>query len=230
MATSSETEPVRRRRMPRADRERQMMSVAEEVFAERGYVAASMDEIAERVGVSKPMLYEYFGSKEGLLVACIQQARAELLAVTSQAAFAAPGPEEMLRDGLVAYFRFIVDHARSWKLLRTETAVVGPSAAEEIEAVRQQQTDLISGAMSLYAPEPAPLDLQAAAEVIVGGCERLALWCERRPDTSPEQAAELIMRLIWSGIGELVPGPPSPGQAERDVPGAAGAAGPAAAT
>src|ERR1700753_332824 len=118
--------------MPRADRERQMMSVAEQGCAERGYVAASMDEIAEQVGVSKPMLYEYFGSKEGLLVACIRQARAELLQVTARAAVAAATPEQMLRDGLVAYFRFITEPRQSWALLRSEAAVVGPSAAEEI--------------------------------------------------------------------------------------------------
>ena len=115
--------------MPRADRERQMMAVAEEVFAERGYVATSMDEIAERVGVSKPMLYEYFGSKEGLLVACIRQARGELLRSPPQAALAADGPEDMLRNGLMAFFRFIREHRRSWALLRNEAAVVGPSAA-----------------------------------------------------------------------------------------------------
>jgi AcrR family transcriptional regulator len=190
--------------MPRADRERQMMSVAEQVFAERGYVAASMDEIADRVGVSKPMLYEYFGSKEGLLVACIRQARAELLRVTSAAALAADNPEDKLRSGLVAYFEFIRAHSQSWALLRSEAAVVGPSAAEEIEAVRQQQTDLISGTMALYAPQPAPLDLTPAAEVIVGGCERLALWCERHQETTPEAAAELVMQLIWFGMRTLV--------------------------
>jgi AcrR family transcriptional regulator len=198
--------------MPRADRERQMMSVAEQVFAERGYVAASMDEIAERVGVSKPMLYEYFGSKEGLLVACIRQARAELLRVTSRAAVDAQTPEDMLRDGLVAYFQFIRAHSQTWALLRTEAAVVGPSAAEEIEAGRQQQTDLISGTMALYAPRPSPVDLTLAAEVIVGGCERLALWCERHQETTPEQAAELVMSTIWSGMRSLVTDEPSPGQ------------------
>jgi AcrR family transcriptional regulator len=203
--------------MPRADRERQMMAVAEQVFAERGYVAASMDEIAEQVGVSKPMLYEYFGSKEGLLVACIRQARAELLQVTSQAALVAAGtPEQMLRNGLVAYFEFIRAHAQSWTLLRSEAAVVGPSAAAEIEAVRQQQTDLISNTMTMYGPQPAPLDVEQAAEVIVGGCERLALWCERNPGTSAEQAAEVVMQLTWSGIGALVtqtsPAQPSPGR------------------
>jgi AcrR family transcriptional regulator len=193
--------------MPRADRERQMMTVAEQVFADRGFVAASMDEIAERVGVSKPMLYEYFGSKEGLLVACIRRARAELLHVTSQAAFNAPNPEEMLRAGLVAYFRFVRAHQQSWALLRTEAAVVGASAAEEIEAGRQQQTDLISGTMALYAPDPSPVDLTQAAEVIVGGCERLALWCDKHPETSPEDAAELVMQLIWFGMRGLVSSP-----------------------
>src|SRR6266545_370487 len=74
------TAPPRRRRMSRADRERQMLAVAEQVFAERGYRAASMDDIAERVGVSKPMLYEYFGSKDGLMRATIAHNRAALLA------------------------------------------------------------------------------------------------------------------------------------------------------
>lgn len=184
-----------------------MMSVAEQVFAERGYVAASMDEIAERVGVSKPMLYEYFGSKEGLLVACIRQARAELLRVTSQAVVDAATPEAMLRDGLIAYFGFIRSRSQTWSLLRSEAAVVGPSAAEELEAARRQQTDLISGTMSLYAQQPLPLDLESAAEVIVGGCERLALWCERHPDTTPEQAAELVMRMVWFGMNTLVTSP-----------------------
>jgi AcrR family transcriptional regulator len=206
--------------MPRADRERQMMSVAEQVFAERGFVAASMDEIAERVGVSKPMLYEYFGSKEGLLVACIRQARAELLQVTSQAAVAADSPEQALRNGLIAYFRFITEHRQAWALLCSEAAVVGPSAAGEIEAIRQQQTDLISGTMALYAPEPSELDTAAAAEVIVGGCERLALWCERNPDVSPERAAELVMQLTWFGIAAVVPDQSDqPGQSDRSSPG-----------
>jgi AcrR family transcriptional regulator len=190
--------------MPRAQREQQMMTVAEEVFADQGFVAASMDDIAERVGVSKPMLYEYFGSKEGLLLACVRRARAELYRVTSQAAARADNAEAMLRDGLIAYFEFITEHSRSWALLRTEAAVVSPSAAEEVEAVRAQQTDLISAAISAYAPDPSPFDPTAAAELIVGGCERLALWCERNPGTTPTAAADLVMQLTWHGIGRLV--------------------------
>jgi len=190
--------------MPRADRERQMVAVAGEEFAARGYTAASMDEIAERVGVSKPMLYEYFGSKEGLLVACIRNARAELLRVTSAAALRETTPEEMLRCGLVAYFEFVRSQGKAWALLRTEAAVASPSAAEEIEAGRAQQTDLISSTMAIYAPGLPPDNLQATAEIIVGGCERLAHWCDHHPEVTSEQAAELVMRLTWTGFEHLL--------------------------
>jgi AcrR family transcriptional regulator len=186
--------------MPRAARKAQMLAVAEEVFAERGYLAASMDEIAERVGVSKPMLYEYFGSKEGLLVGCIDKARTELREATEQAVVGADNPESMLRLGLLAFFTFIAERRQSYSLLRHEAAVTVPSAVEEIEAIRRQQTDLMIVLMSASLPGADPLELEAAAEILVGSCERLAQWCERRPDITPERATDLLMTAVWSGL------------------------------
>jgi len=186
--------------MPRAARKAQMLAVAEEVFAERGYLAASMDEIAERVGVSKPMLYEYFGSKEGLLVGCIDKARTELREATEQAVIHADSPENMLRLGLLAFFRFIAERRQSYSLLRHEAAVTVPSAVEEIEAIRRQQTDLMVGWMGLALPAADPVELEAAAEILVGSCERLAQWCERRPEVTPERATDLLMAAVWTGL------------------------------
>jgi AcrR family transcriptional regulator len=193
--------------MPRAARKAQMLAVAEEVFAERGYVAASMDEIAERVGVSKPMLYEYFGSKEGLLVGCIDKARTELREATEQAVIgAADSPESMLRLGVLAFFRFIAERRQSYGLLRHEAAVTVPSAVEEIEAIRRQQTDLMIGWMGLALPGADPVELEAAAEILVGSCERLAQWCERRPEVTPERATDLLMTAVWSGLSSRAGG------------------------
>lgn len=187
--------------MPRADRERQMMTIAEAVFSERGYAATSMDEIADRVGVSKPMIYEYFGSKEGLLVACIRQVRTELREVTAQAVIGARSPEEALRNGLVSFFRFTDDHRRSWELLlRTETAVVGPAAVAEIETARQEQIQLHIALFSAYMPNAEQRSLEAAAEILVGACERLSVWYVRHDDVTPEEAAEHIMRMTWFGL------------------------------
>jgi AcrR family transcriptional regulator len=137
-----------------------MLAAAERVFAERGYVAASMDEIAERVGVSKPMLYEYFGSKEGLMIGAIRQSRAELRAVTEEAALGATSGEEVLRRGLVAFFTFISDHRQAWSLLRNESALIGGSASTEVEATRRQQTDLMLTLLAGYLPllrTPGPM-------------------------------------------------------------------------
>ncbi|GLZ31872.1 TetR family transcriptional regulator [Lentzea sp. NBRC 105346] len=186
--------------MPKAQRMEQMLTVAEEVFAERGYLAASMDEIAERVGVSKPMLYEYFGSKEGLLIACVHKARIELRAKTEQAIANASTPEEFLRLGLLAFFEFIAEHTKSWAMLRQETAI----AHEEVEAVRRQQTDLIASVLTGFAPGIDALEAEAFAEIVVGACERLALWCERRPSVGPALATDYIMDVVWNGVARHI--------------------------
>jgi AcrR family transcriptional regulator len=193
---------AKRKRMPRAERERQMIEVAEQVFSARGYAAASMDEIAELVGVSKPMLYEYFNSKEGLLLACIRQSRAVLREVTEQATVGATSAEDALRRGLLAFFVFIRERRQAWSLLRHEMALIGTPAAEEVEETRRQQTDLIAALMSGHFDSGDDLRAEAAAEFVVGACERLAIWCERHDEVSPELATEYAMDVLWSGLRE----------------------------
>lgn len=194
--------------MPRASRERQMLAVAEEVFGRAGYLAASMEQIAEQVGVSKPMLYEYFGSKEGLLIGCLRQIRAELRAATSEAAAQSVDAEDALRRGLLAFFEFVAAHQDSWRLLRHEAAVRGGAAAE-IEAIRGQQTALIAELMVAYvatadpvaaADEATLLEMRALAEGIAGASERLALWWESRPELTAERLTEWLMTMVWSGL------------------------------
>src|SRR3569833_2574157 len=161
--------------MTRAERERQMLDVAEEVFAEQGYGAVSMEEIAVRVGLSKPMLYEYFGSKEGLLLATIARARAELREATEQAAAAGETAEDKLYRGYLAYFRFNEAHRRAWLVLLQEPVLVG-GAAGEIEATRRQQTDLIVGRGGRRAPGRPGRGRGAGAGGGGGAGGRRALW------------------------------------------------------
>lgn len=177
-----------------------MIEVAEEIFAERGYQATSMDEVAERVGVSKPMIYEYFGSKEGLLVACIRAARTELLTVTLRSVEGVESAQEALNRGLIAFFGFTDSHRRSWKLLQAEAYVAGPAAAAEIEAIRQQQTEVNATLFSSFLPDLSETEATAYAEIVVGACERLAMWYIQRSDVTAEAAATLIMKTVWFGL------------------------------
>ena len=192
--------PPRRKRMPRAERERQMIDVAVATFAEHGYVATSMDDIAERVGVSKPMLYEYFRSKEGLLLAAIREARAALRQATERAVAGASTGEEVLERGLLAYFRFMAERQDAWSLLRHELSFLGPMASDEVEAIRRQQTDFNTMLLRAHLPGASDEEAEAAAEILVGACERMSVWYERHEHATPELATEYTMKIIWNGL------------------------------
>ena len=187
-----------RRRLGRAEREQQILDAAVAVFTERGYQSASMDAVAERVGVTKPVLYTHFGSKDGLLLACIARARAELLAVTAEAAGSAMGPEDMLRRGIRAFFDYLDAQGPAWTLIYADSTIAG----EALEGIRAQQTDLIAGLLANQAPDAEPQRLAGWAQVIVGACERLALWRGPAGATGPSSAevTEYLMDLAWTGL------------------------------
>jgi AcrR family transcriptional regulator len=199
--------------MSRAERERQMLDVAEEVFAERGYRAASMDEIAERCGVSKPMLYEYFGSKDGLLMAAIDRSRAELYEATRAAMDGAATPEEVVWRGMLAYFEFMDAHSRSFAMLLQEPMVGPPATGEAIEQARRQQSGLIAPIIAALAPEMPGPEVEAYTEIIIGACERLALWRLHRPEVTARDAARYMTDFTWNAVRPHLDAPvsvPSP--------------------
>jgi AcrR family transcriptional regulator len=186
--------------MPRSDRERQMIDVAEAVFAEQGYHAASMDDIAERVGVSKPMLYEYFGSKDGLLSACVARCRTELYDATQQAMARAGSAEDLLRRGLLAYFTFADRHSHAMAVMAQEPMVLPAAAAGAIEATRRQQSALAASLLAGFAPDAPPRAVEAYAEIIIGACERVSLWRVRNPEVTAEEAARYVADFSWWGL------------------------------
>jgi AcrR family transcriptional regulator len=195
--------------MPRAQREEQILRVAEEVFAERGFQATTMEDIAERVGVTKPLIYEYFGSKEGLLSACITRARTQLRVATEAAWFevGADAPLEVVfRAGVRAFFEFIDEHATAFVLIQQEGAVAS-QASPLIESIREQQS---TATMATFRRAPALAGvpdqlLEGYVEVIIGACERVAVWRTRRPDVSADDATEIVVSSVWPGLSSLAP-------------------------
>jgi AcrR family transcriptional regulator len=200
-------QPTSRRRMPRAEREALMLDVAEEFFAQ-GYQAASMDEIAARVGVSKPMLYHYFGSKEGLFLACLRRARDGMLAaILSGAQLAAP-PEQRLYTALAAWFRFVDEHRRLWQIIE-ESEREFSGATAELDSIRDQHTQLIATllAADVGATHRDPVEIEALAAAISGMGERVARWRIRtHPELTPEQTARHLMQVLWLGLGGVSTG------------------------
>ena len=112
-------------RLPRAERERQMLAAARALFAERGYGVVTMDDVAAAVGVTKPLLYTYFGNKERLYLACMEPAANDL-----RDAVAAAVEVEALSTALLGAAESL---ARWW--LRTGTLSAGEAAGLLIDTV-----------------------------------------------------------------------------------------------
>jgi AcrR family transcriptional regulator len=195
-----------RRRLSRADRSQQLLDVAEQVFAERGFQGASMDDVADRAGVTKPVLYDHFGSKDGLLAAVILRAGAELRTALRAAVVEARSPDEALEQGLHIYFSFIESRASSWVMLLTDGAATaaGTSALEEL---RREQVDYIAGLIAAELPSRNRAAARVAATVyaqaIVGACERLAFCRRDDPSLDPRTVTARLMELLWLGMGEV---------------------------
>jgi AcrR family transcriptional regulator len=201
-SVTSATVAANRRRLPREERARQLVDIAESVFGERGVASSSMEEIAERAGVTKPVLYDHFGSKDGLLAAVVLRAGEELAAATLQAVDAATGPEAALASGLHAYFTFIDRRRASWLSLLSEAGVPGSAAAVTLEQVRDRQAELIAALLRAGVPGCDLPRARLYAQVVVGACERLATRPGPRTP-SVETLTAHAMDVIWGGFAAI---------------------------
>ncbi|MGQ0625842.1 MAG: TetR/AcrR family transcriptional regulator [Sporichthyaceae bacterium] len=202
-------EPGPRRRMPRAQRESAMLDAAEALFGEHGYAAASMDEIAAQVGVSKPMLYHYYGSKERLFLACLRRARTSMREAILAGAAAGESAQGQLYSAFVAWFTYIDAHPAIAAMLIDEALFEVGSAAEEIEAIRDEHMELIAVLIAAHAPPGHigdPTEIEVIAAAVAGVGERVTRWRTRHPELTPQRTARHLMQLLWLGMGAMAAG------------------------
>lgn len=193
-----------RTRLSRAERMQQTLSVAHELFAERGYAAVTMDEVAGCVGVTKPLLYNYFGNKERLYVACMEQAGEALFAMIAEAVRDAQTPSEALNAGVLAFFDFLDRDRAAWAVLFGETSSHVGEVAERVADYRGRIARMAAASLlAQLAParrEAAEVEVRALAEALLGAAEALARWWLRTQAISARQAAELLISTIEPGL------------------------------
>jgi AcrR family transcriptional regulator len=197
------------RGVPRAVREPQILEVAGRVFAARGYHAASMHEIAAHADVTKPLIYAYFGSKEGLYVAYIDRAGRELLERMRAATDPAAQPSERLQAGILEFFRFVGERREGWQVLYSQAAARGGPLAEEVATLRAAIARMIRRLLMETIPDERASDataaaLDAVAHAVVGAGESLANRSLAHPELPPERAAELLVALVQAGVDQTV--------------------------
>jgi AcrR family transcriptional regulator len=161
-----------------------------------------MDQIAAASGISKPMLYEYFGSKEGLLLACVERARGRLFEEIAAAVRGPDTPETALRAGIEAFLAFADEQRATWVVLFGEGGRFGEAAG----AIRAEQSGLIAQLLRElpgWTAEPDPQELDAIAHMFVGAAEAIAFWALAHPEVTGDQVADHLMTVLWPVVREL---------------------------
>jgi AcrR family transcriptional regulator len=205
-AIESEIAAHPHRRVPRDLRRRHLLELATELFSERGFEAASMDELALRAGVSKPVIYDQFGSKEGLIVAVIDVIGIELNAAVREAVAGRTDPEELLRAGSLAFFRFAGERGATLSMAfgAARSLVGGAEVIEKVAEIRARQLALVSTAIAATSEaagvEHDPLEIGAITQGLNGVYEGLIDWWVDHPGVPPEQLTEWVVALVLPGL------------------------------
>ena len=191
-------------RLPRAVREQQTLETARIMFAERGFAAVTMDEIAVQVGVTKPLLYTYFGNKEGLYLACMEPAAEALVDTVAAAVAATETPGAAMRAGVHAFFIFVDADRSAWRVLFDETLPAGAEPARRAAEQRERLAELVAAAELERVPaerrEESRVEIEALATAMLGAAEALARWWLRTEAMPAADAAELLVRTLERGL------------------------------
>lgn len=179
-----------RTRLPRAEREQQALAAARARFAEHGYAAVTMDDVAADVGVTKPLLYTYFGNKDGLFLDCLAPAAEALEATVLDAVRDAAGPAEALERGVHAFFGFVDRERDSWRMLFDESLPAGGEIARFVGAQRERLRSVVARS----GPRTSEADALSAA--LLGACEALARWWLHNGPFPAATAADLLIRTL----------------------------------
>ncbi|MFJ4711374.1 TetR/AcrR family transcriptional regulator [Streptomyces sp. NPDC088785] len=189
-----------------------MLDAAVRVFGERGYRAASMDEIAELAGVSKPLVYLYLNSKEELFTACIRRESAALIAAVRAGVRADAAADRQLWEGLTAFFTHTAEHPDGWAVLHSQARSGGDPFVAEVGSMRDEIVAFVTALIAAAAreahgdPELAEREVTGLAQALVGAAEALAGWANADRTVSAGEAATTMMNFAWSGLGGLMDG------------------------
>lgn len=198
---------AKRVRMSGAERREQLLGVARAVFATRGYEAASVEEIADRADVSKPVVYQHFGGKEGIYAVVVDREVTALTSAITGALAGAPHPRAAAEQAADAFLRYIEEREEGFRIL-VRDAPSSPSAGTFASVI----SDVAAAAEELLLREfkDRGFDRNTApmyARMLVGATAMVGEWWldVRKPDR--EVVAAHIVNLMWNGLKDLQPRP-----------------------
>jgi len=190
---------------PTADRRQQLLNVARALFASRGYVTTTMDDVAEAAGFTKPIVYQHFAGKEALYAELVTSTGDALIKELTEAVADSPSPEETVRRGFTTYFNFLTAQPDAFRLLFLQNP---HSTVEDYQ--RRLEVRLMSFVEPLLIHVDDDAHRTQLAAAVVGLAEGAALvWLVENPTAVADPAAEAatltsrMTQLAWGGLRSL---------------------------
>lgn len=190
--------------VPRAEREQQILDAAAAEIGRVGYAGMSMAEVALRAGISKPLVYGYFGTKEKLYAACAERAGERLIDGIEQVITAPLGPVEMAERTLEAIFTALAPRPHDWNVIFDRSLPEKGLPLETARRIRRTIADQAARGtadMSFGSALSGELDVSALTEVWMGTVTSLVNWWQRHPEQTPEQMAQRFARIVRTFAG-----------------------------
>ncbi len=199
-------EPTRARRpgrvrMSSAERREQLIEVARSLFADRGFDATSVEEIAARAQVSKPVVYEHFGGKEGLYAVVVDREVRTLLEGV-RGSLTSGRQRELIEQAALALLDYIENHTDGFRILaRDSVGTTGGSFATILSDVASQVEGILINEFKKQGldPKTAPMYSQMLVGMVAFTGQ---WWLDTRKPKKPEVAAHLV-NLAWNGLHNL---------------------------
>jgi len=191
-------------RVPRTVRAEQLLDVAEALFATVGYGLTSIERIAQAAGVTRPVVYGHFGSKDGIYLACLRRARGQLEKAIFDATSSTTDPREQLELGADAYFGFVESDVARWRVLFGGGAAVSGEVAEEAMELHLATERQFAALLAAAAPGADDELVRAYAHGIGGAAHQIAEWWLRTKGIPRQTVVRWYCELCWSGMGPVV--------------------------
>jgi AcrR family transcriptional regulator len=201
-----------RRRLSAAKRRDVILAAATELFGERGYDAAAMDQIARRAGITAPVLYDHFASKEDLYQQLLTRHRLELLTIWREHLLDDGAFELRVERALHAWAAYVREHPFAVRMLFRDTSgdpAAGSRYRAEQAQVRADLTPVFSsfpGASEFVDAVGTPAAVEMAVELTRSALTGLAIWWYDHPEVTADQVVAVAMNALWLGLGRLAGG------------------------
>ena len=192
---------IRGHRLSASERRAQLIEVGRTVFARRGYEATSVEEIAERAKVSKPVVYEHFGGKEGLYAVIVDREMDYVVRRISEA-IATGTPRERVEHAALAFLLYVKDHPDGFAILTHDAPLAGRSSMTSLlNDVAHRVGDVFAASFKSagYDAKAAPI----YAHALIGMVTFVGQWWTDARKPPVEEVATHIAALAWMGLRHL---------------------------